>query len=68
LDLTSPTTEPAALLRVEDAARLLNIGRSTTYDLIRTRRLRSVKIGRRRLVPRDAITETIAALAEDATL
>lgn len=58
-------TEPPELLTVETATRLLNIGKSTTYDLIRAGRLRSVKIGRRRLVPREAIREMITALSED---
>jgi excisionase family DNA binding protein len=58
--------EPPRCLRVEDAARLLNVGRSTAYDLIRTGRLRSVKIGRRRLVPRDALDELLVSLREAA--
>jgi excisionase family DNA binding protein len=58
--------EPPRCLRVEDAARLLNVGRSTAYDLIRSGRLRSVKIGRRRLVPRDALEELLTALQEAA--
>ena len=66
--MTSVTTEPPALLCVEDTARLLNVGRPAVYNLIRTHRLRSLKIGRRRLIPRDAIAETIAALAEEASL
>ena len=57
-------TEPPRLLRVEDAANLLNIGRSAVYDLIRSGRLRSVKIGKSRRIPREAVDEVIAALAE----
>jgi excisionase family DNA binding protein len=57
-------SEPPRCLRVEEAARLLNVGRSTAYDLIRSGRLRSVKIGRRRLVPRDALDALIASLQE----
>ncbi len=60
----SALTEPR-LLRVEEAARLLGVGRSLAYDLIRTGRLRSVKIGSRRLVPRAAIDEAIAALLDE---
>jgi len=59
-------TEPPRCLRVEEAARLLNVGRSTVYDLIRSGRLRSVKIGRRRLVPRDALDALLAELQEAA--
>lgn len=56
-------TEPPRLLKVEDAARLLNVGRSAVYDLIRSGRLRSVKIGKSRRIPREAVDEVIAALA-----
>ncbi|MEV6491497.1 helix-turn-helix domain-containing protein [Actinoplanes sp. NPDC051633] len=56
-------TEPPRLLRVEDAAKLLNIGRSAVYDLIRSGRLRSVKIGKSRRIPREAVDEVIATLA-----
>jgi excisionase family DNA binding protein len=52
------------LLGIEVAAQMLGVGRSPVYDLIRTRRLRTVKIGRRRLVPVDAIGEAVAQLAE----
>jgi excisionase family DNA binding protein len=57
-------TEPPRCLRVEDAARILNVGRSTVYDLIRSGRLRSIKIGRRRLVPRSALDALIDGDAE----
>ena len=62
--MTSVITEPPRCLRVEDAARLLNVGRSTAYDLIRAGKLRSIKIGRRRLIPRDALEEMINELGE----
>jgi excisionase family DNA binding protein len=64
--VTTIATEPPRLIRVEDAAQLLNVGRSAVYDLIRSRRLRTVKIGARRLVPREAIDETIALLSQEA--
>ena len=51
------------VLRVEEAARELRIGRSLVYDLIRTGRLRSFKVGSRRLIPAAAIEETIAILS-----
>jgi len=54
------------VLRVEEAARALGIGRSLAYDLIRSGRLRSIKIGSRRLIPVSAIDEAIAAFMEDA--
>src|SRR5262249_55003042 len=63
--LTTTIDEPPRLIRVEDAARLLNIGRPAVYDLIRSRRLRTVKIGARRLIPREAIDEVIALLLDE---
>jgi excisionase family DNA binding protein len=59
--LTTTITDPPRLVRVEEAARLLGIGRTTVYDLLRSGRLRSIKIGRRRLVPVEAVAEVIAA-------
>ena len=60
--LTSPRIQ---LIPVEEAARLLGIGRSMTYDLIRSGQLRSVKIGKRRLVPAFAIDEAIERLSQE---
>ncbi|MCC6619211.1 MAG: helix-turn-helix domain-containing protein [Chloroflexi bacterium] len=48
---------PPRLLSVEEAATALGIGRSMTFRLIRTGRLRTVKVGRRRLIPADALAE-----------
>lgn len=49
-----------------EAAERLRIGRSTLYDLIRSRRLRTVKIGARRLVPASALEETVELLLREA--
>ena len=49
--------EPDRLLSIEEAARALGIGRSALYSEISARRVRSVKVGRRRLVPSSAISE-----------
>ncbi len=51
------------LLTVDQAAGELGIGRSRLYQEIGAGRLRSVKVGRRRLVPTSAITTYIEALA-----
>jgi excisionase family DNA binding protein len=40
----------------------LNLGRSTVFELIRTGQLRSIKMGRRRLVSESALVECIAQL------
>ena len=43
------------LLTVEAAAELLSLGRTAVYDLVATGELTSVKIGRSRRVPYDAL-------------
>ncbi len=43
----------------------LAIGRSKVFELIESGELRSVKIGRRRLVPSSAITEYIERLESE---
>lgn len=48
---------PKLTLTVEEAAELLRIGRGSAYELVRSGRLRAVKIGRRILIPSDAINE-----------
>ncbi|MGW2092438.1 helix-turn-helix domain-containing protein [Promicromonospora sukumoe] len=50
------------LYRVEEAAHALRLSRSVTYELIRSGRLRTVKVGARRLVPVAALTEYVNAL------
>jgi len=42
-----------------DAARAIGISRSTLYRLIQQGRVRTVKIGRRTLVPTSALAELI---------
>ncbi|MGX2996376.1 helix-turn-helix domain-containing protein [Streptomyces sp. JNUCC 64] len=55
-----------ALYLPEEAAVTLRIGRSTLYEEIRLGRLRTVTIGRRRLVPPEYITEYIELLKDEA--
>lgn len=56
---------PPILYRVEEAAEALRMSRSVVYELIRSGRLRTVKEGRRRLVPVTALTEYVADLIEE---
>lgn len=64
-------TEPGGLprqvqrhlvLTVEEAAEALGIGRTMMYALIRDGAVESVRIGRLRRVPADALTEYVARL------
>ena len=62
------TPEPRpALLTVRQAARVLNLGRSTVYELIAAGRLEVVHIGRSTRVPADAIARLIANLRSSKT-
>ena len=54
------------LLTVQEAADRLRVSRWSVYNLIRSNQLRTIKIGRRRLVPPAALAECIALLGEDA--
>ncbi|WP_230885527.1 excisionase family DNA-binding protein [Streptomyces spinoverrucosus] len=60
--LTPPADDDTTLvlLKVEEAARRLRIGRTTCFALIRTGELESIEIGRLRRVPADAPAEFLA--------
>lgn len=63
------TSGPRLLLTVEETAEMLHIGRSKIFDLIRRGDLDSVKIGRLRRVPADAVglfVGRLVAAQEDA--
>lgn len=52
------------LLTVEEAARRLGIGRTTAFALVQAGHLRSVRIGRLRRVPVDAMEEYVRGLGQ----
>ena len=54
----------ALLLKPEEVAECLNIGRSRVYELMRAGALESVRIGARRRVPRTAVDAYIEHLRE----
>lgn len=47
-------------LDVVEVAELLGLGRNTTYTLLRSGRLRSVRVGRRLVIPRSEIDAFLA--------
>ncbi len=47
-----------------EAGSALGVGRSTLYELIASGQLRTVKIGRRRLVPVSAVHELVERLEQ----
>jgi excisionase family DNA binding protein len=56
------------LLTPEEAAEVLGVGRSRVYDLIRTRQLTSVRIGKSRRVPVTAVHAYVERLTEQDAL
>jgi excisionase family DNA binding protein len=55
------------LLTPEDAAELLGVGRTKLYELLRVGAIESVRIGRARRVPADALHEYVTRLRKDAS-
>jgi excisionase family DNA binding protein len=62
--MTAPTISPV-LYRVPDAMTALGLSRTVIYELIRSGRLRSVKQGRSRLIPVEAVTTYVAQLTSE---
>lgn len=61
-DVMAPQVEGRAklLVTVEEASHLLSIHRTTIYDMLGRGDLPSVKIGRRRLISRQALIDFIS--------
>lgn len=49
---------------VETMAKMIDIGRTSAYELVRTGRVNSVRVGRRLLIPLTAIDEFLAGRAQ----
>ena len=50
------------LFTAEDAAEVLAVGRTTVYELMRTQRLETVRIGRCRRIPAAALRSYVESL------
>jgi excisionase family DNA binding protein len=50
------------LLTVEQAAETIGIGRTTTYSMVKSGELKSVKVGRLRRIPLDEVHALMARL------
>jgi excisionase family DNA binding protein len=48
-------TEPPLLAGIKQSATIAGIGRDAMYELVRTGRIRSVAVGRKRLIPRSEL-------------
>jgi excisionase family DNA binding protein len=58
----SASSQVPRLLSVQQAAGELGISRTLTYELMSAGQLRSVKVKRRRFIPRESIEQFIAQL------
>lgn len=65
LTATSDQAPDRHLYRVTEAMQLLSLSRSVIYEEIRSRRLRSVKVGRARLIPAQAIEAYVQLLIDE---
>ncbi len=59
----NPATVSKLLLRPEEAAEALSVSRAKVYGLLREGKLESIKIGRSRRIPVDALARCVAAYA-----
>ncbi|OLT39086.1 transcriptional regulator [Saccharomonospora sp. CUA-673] len=63
---TTSTTTTRVLLTVEAAADRLSVGRTTMYALIKAGHITTVRVGRLRRIPADALTAYTHRLTEGA--
>jgi excisionase family DNA binding protein len=54
-----------ALLTVEEAAQRLSVGRTTLYALLKNGQINSIRVGRLRRIPTDALTAYTNRLAAE---
>lgn len=56
--------ENTTVIRVDELAKILSIGRNTAYELVRSSKIRSVKIGRTYRIPLTAVEDYLNASDE----
>lgn len=59
---------PKLLLRIEEAAKQLGIGRSLMYRLVMSGAIESVRLGRLRRIPAECLGEHVRRLREEARM
>ena len=62
MNIVSIDSLPLALT-VPEASEVLRIGRTVAYELVRCGRIRSIRIGKKIIIPRDAIAEFLSVVA-----
>ena len=48
------------ILHVEDLMQLLDVGRNTAYELVRSGKIRSIRVGRCYRIPRDSVIDFLS--------
>lgn len=48
------------VLRIEDLMRVLSIGRNTAYELVRSGKIKGVRVGKQIRIPRSALIEYLS--------
>lgn len=61
--MTVIESSPRLTRKPEEAAPMLGVGRNGVYDLIRSGQLRSIRVGRKILIPLTAIEEFLSGEA-----
>lgn len=59
------TTHAKATMSISDAARYLGVGKYSLYELVRTRQIRSIRVGRRILIPTHVLSAYVAGEKAD---
>lgn len=60
-----PQESTVQVLKVEDLAKMLSIGRNTAYELVRSGKIRSIKIGRTYRILYSAVQDYLNNTEED---
>ena len=64
----NPGKSPKLLLRIEEAAEQLGIGRSLMYRLVLSGAVESVRLGRLRRIPAECLGEHVRRLRDEARI
>ena len=63
--MNSEPQEESLLLNIREGARLLRVSRSRVYELVNSRQIPSVRLGKRMLIPRAQLARFIEETAKD---
>jgi excisionase family DNA binding protein len=63
MDKVRSFDELPVTLRVENLTTILDIGRNTAYELVRSGQIRSVRVGRQIRIPKDEVVRFLAVIS-----